>query len=345
MLQLDVEIDNDCVVTAEPLLGSMHRGAEKLFESRDYRQILSLANRHEWTSAITGEIGVAQLIENELGIVLPETAAWLRTLLLEVQRITSHLAFLAGYPWDDEVLNDQLRDSREVWVTHLQHFTGGRMHPMVTVFGGLSHAPSTQWLTELKELALKSQTNLRNLSENFGQQLSTIPHNLGTLTIDDVTLFSLSGPIARASGWQSDLRAQWLTLKYHAVESFTVTTAQTGDVATRLQLLLDEVLVSHSVVIECVEACLPIIDQPVNVLLPKVIRVPEGRYTSSIETPLGIAQWYLESRGDKYPYRLKLRPSSLHSILSLSHALKGVALDDVAKVVASLPFICGDADR
>ena len=80
----------------------MHRGAEKLFESRDYRQVLSLANRHEWLSSFTGELGVALLVEHAMGIEAPAHATWLRTLLVEVHRMASHLAFLGGFPWTDE---------------------------------------------------------------------------------------------------------------------------------------------------------------------------------------------------------------------------------------------------
>jgi NADH:ubiquinone oxidoreductase subunit D len=83
----------------------------------------------------------------------------------------------------------------------------------------------------------------------------------------------------------------------------------------------------------------------VNVLTPKVLRVPEGEYEASLETPLGIASWLLVSRGDKYPYRLALRPASLHTVLSLSQALIGHQESEISYVVASLPFITGDADR
>ncbi len=81
--EFDLEVQDGKVTKAKPILGSMHRGAEKLFESRDYRQILSLANRHEWLGSFAGELGVAQLIEDALGIEVPNAAQWLRTYLLE----------------------------------------------------------------------------------------------------------------------------------------------------------------------------------------------------------------------------------------------------------------------
>ena len=104
-MRIDCEYDGEIITAAKPILGSMHRGAEKLFESRDYRQVIALANRHEWLSAYSGEVGVAQLVETALGIEVPNAAQWFRTLLLEYNRVTSHLAFLAGFPWQDEALS------------------------------------------------------------------------------------------------------------------------------------------------------------------------------------------------------------------------------------------------
>jgi NADH-quinone oxidoreductase subunit D len=101
MMRIDCEYEGEIITSAKPILGSMHRGAEKLFESRDYRQVIALANRHEWLSAYSGEVGIAQLIETALGIEVPEAAQWFRTFLLEYNRVTSHLAFLAGFPWQD----------------------------------------------------------------------------------------------------------------------------------------------------------------------------------------------------------------------------------------------------
>jgi len=161
MLQIDLTTEDGLITSAQPILGSMHRGAEKLFESRDYRQVLGLANRHEWLSAFSGEVGVALLIERELGIDIPESAQWLRTLLLEVFRVSSHLAFIAGYPWNDDQITRALRQTRENIVLHMRSYSGSRMHPMLTQIGGLTHAPTSQWLTELIGFGNQTSETLR----------------------------------------------------------------------------------------------------------------------------------------------------------------------------------------
>jgi NADH-quinone oxidoreductase subunit D len=320
----------------------MHRGAEKLFESRDYRQVIALANRHEWLSAYSGEVGVAQLIETALGIEVPDAAQWFRTLLLEFNRITSHLAFLAGFPWQDPQLVDNLRKSRELWVNHYRAYTGSRMHPMLTRIGGLTHAPTAEWLEQVQRLCFDTaqiilETNWLALVAEFD--------SVGVLTKTQAIDGAVSGPVARASGHAIDLRETVSGLKYSELESFAVALQTSGDVSARLLQLVDEITISLAMIAELNEPCTFHFADEVNVLLPKVVRVPEGSYEHSIETPLGIASWFLVSRNDKMPYRLKLRPASLHTVLALSEVLPGTNRKDLDAVVASMPFISGDADR
>lgn len=342
MLRIDCEYEGDLITSAKPILGSMHRGAEKLFESRDYRQVIALANRHEWLSAYSGEVGVAQLIETALGIEVPEAAQWFRTLLLEFNRVTSHLAFLAGFPWQDQQLIGDLRKSRELWVNHYRTYAGSRMHPMLTRIGGLTHSPSSEWLEEVQHLCFDTaqivlETNWLALVDEY--------ESIGVLTRAQAIESAVSGPAARASSHGIDLRETSSGLKYSALESFAVVVQTSGGVGARMLQLVDEITISLAMISELLEPCTEKISDEVNVLLPKVVRVPEGSYEHSLETPLGIASWFLVSRNDKMPYRLKLRPASLHTVLALAIVLPGSHRKDIDAVVASMPFIAGDVDR
>src|SRR5215475_8901742 len=98
MLRLSLTLDGDRITAAEPAIGYVHRGAEKLFEVRDYRQIIVLANRHDWLSAFSSELGVVLAAERLAGIEVPPRGVWARTLLAELNRVLSHLAFLSAYP-------------------------------------------------------------------------------------------------------------------------------------------------------------------------------------------------------------------------------------------------------
>ena len=344
MFQLDVTSEVGQITKATPILGAMHRGAEKLFESRDYRQVIGLANRHEWLSAFSGEVGIAQLLEREIGIDVPLSARWLRTLILEINRITSHLAFLSGFPWQDAEIENELRVLRELFVNHMRSYTGSRMHPMLTQIGGMTHAPSVDWLEALAKLSQRTNEKFASLNSDIRNELTEFT-SVGIVTAEQINELAVSGPIARASGVAVDLRKRSATLMYSELSAFESPLHSEGDVSARLQQLLDEVLVSAKLVSECIPQCIALNDENVNVLIPKVLRVPEGEYEHSIETPLGIASWFLKSTGDKYPYRLKLRPASLHSALALSVVLVGQKLEHLPQIVTSMPFLTGDIDR
>ena len=344
MFQIDVTVTDGLIVKATPIFGAMHRGAEKLFESRDYRQVIGLANRHEWLSAFSGEVGIAQLIERELGIDVPLSARWLRTLILEISRVTSHLAFLAGFPWHTATVENELRELREHWVNHMRSYTGSRMHPMLTQIGGMTHAPSVVWLEALQNLCQLTDETFAALGQGMQDEISEF-NSVGIITPSQVTEFSVSGPIARASSVAIDLRLQASALMYSELESFSSPTQNDGDVPARINQLQAEILVSTKLIRECISHCVSRNGEDVNVLIPKVLRVPEGEYEHSIETPLGIASWFLISKGDKYPYRLKLRPASLHSALALTAALATQKQDHLPQIVTSMPFLTGDTDR
>ena len=341
MLRLDMTVVDDVIISAEPVLGAMHRGAEKLFESRDYRQIISLANRHEWLSSYSGEVGVALMLERALGIATPNHAAWLRTLLLEHHRVTSHLAFLAGHPWIEPGVCQALRRERERWIGHLETFTGARMHAMFTVIGGTTREPGSQWLDQVSELA----DSLASCLEELQIHIAVLPQGVGVLTHEQATHFAVSGPVAAASGISIDTRRTTEGLRYEHMDVAPAPHVSGGDVSARLHQLLNETRVAAAYVVACAHECQQLIGQPHNVTLPKVVRVPEGHYTQRIETPLGQALWYLVSTGDKTPQRLGLRPASLHTVLALKAVLEGAHYSDAASIVASMPFLAGDAER
>jgi NADH-quinone oxidoreductase subunit D len=319
----------------------MHRGAEKLFESRDYRQIIALANRHEWLSSYSGEVGVALMLERALGIATPNHASWLRTLLLEFHRVTSHLAFLAGFPWALESVSVTLRNERERWVQHLEEFTGARMHAMLTVIGGTSREPGSEWLHFLDELS----GSLSRCADEVQTYIAQLPEGIGLLTREQAEAFVVSGPVAAASGVHIDTRQITEGLRYSRMDVPAFPVEPRGDVKTRLQQLLNEVQIACAYVVQASHECQLLIGQPHNVMLPKVVRVPEGHYSQRIETPLGQALWYLVSTGDKTPQRLGLRPASLHTVLALRAVLEGSLYSNAASIIASMPFLTGDAER
>src|SRR3954467_10248233 len=148
VLRLRLTLDGGGFVGCEPIVGYMHRGAEKLFEVRDYRQIIVLANRHDWLSAFANELGVVLAAERMLGMEVPERAVWARTLLAELNRILNHLMFLGSYPLELGAITPVFYAfrEREELQSVLEEVSGGRIHYMFNRVGGLKEDLPAGWL-------------------------------------------------------------------------------------------------------------------------------------------------------------------------------------------------------
>src|SRR6266508_5334194 len=152
VLRLRLTLDGERIVTCEPIIGYMHRGAEKLFEVRDYRQIIVLANRHDWLSAFANELGVVLAVERLLGLEVPVRAVWARTLMAELNRVLNHLMFLGSYPIELGAITPifyAFRE-REALQAVMEEATGGRMHYMFNRVGGLTQDLPAGWLDRVR---------------------------------------------------------------------------------------------------------------------------------------------------------------------------------------------------
>src|SRR5215207_10105999 len=147
VLRLKLVLDGERVLSAEPIIGYMHRGAEKLFEVRDYRQIIMLANRHDWLSAFCNELGVVLAVERLMGIEVPDRAIWLRTALAELNRVLNHLMFLGSYPLEIGAITPVFYAfrERETLQAVLEEASGGRIHYMYNRVGGLKEEVPSGW--------------------------------------------------------------------------------------------------------------------------------------------------------------------------------------------------------
>ena len=329
-LRLRLELDGYVVVTAEPLVGALHRGAEKLFEARDYRQVLVLANRHDWLSAFNNEVGIALAVERMLGMEVPPRAVWLRTLLCELNRVLSHLAFLPG--GSPGALS--LLPVREALQAVLEEATGGRVHHVFTRVGGVREDIPAGWPSRCAAAVAAVRAALP-------VDLLMLGHGLGVLTLPHALSYGVSGPVGRASGLDLDLRRDEPYLAYGALD-VPVILRQDGDAAARFACLRDQVHVS----LDLVDACLAQLPGgPVNVRLPKTVRAPEGATYVWTENPSGLQGYLLVSRGEKTPWRLAMRTASFSNVSALPAVLPGCRVQDLPLVLASFFFVVGDIDK
>ena len=353
VLRLRITADGERIVAAEPIVGYMHRGAEKLFEVRDYRQIMVLANRHDWLSAFSNEIGVALTVEAMLGMEVPERATWARTLLAELNRVLNHLMFLGSYPLELGAITPifyAFREREELQAV-MEEISGGRMHYMIARVGGLREEIPQGWLDRVDAAVAAVRGRLPDLEAMLINNpiLRGRTVGVGVLTTEQVKQYGASGPIARASGLDIDLRRDEPYLAYG--ELFgpggpgRVVTRTAGDCQARLEVLLEQVQVSLDLVEHCTEVLRGLPEGPIDVKLPKVLRVPEGELYLATENPLGLNGYYLVSRGDKVPWRLKLRSASFNNVQVLSELLPGALIGDMVAILGSTFFVVGDIDK
>jgi NADH-quinone oxidoreductase subunit D len=353
VLRLRIVVDGERIVSAEPVVGYMHRGAEKLFEVRDYRQIVVLANRHDWLSAFSNELGVVLGVERMLGMEVPERAVWARTLLAELNRVLNHLMFLGSYPLELGAITPifyAFREREELQAV-MEEASGGRMHYMFNRVGGLKEDLPAGWLDRVDSAVRAVRRRVPDLESLIvgNEILEARTRGVGVLTPETIAAYGVSGPIARGSGVDLDLRRDEPYLAY--AELFApggpgrVVTRSAGDCLSRLEVLLEQVHVSLDLADACLDRLRTLPRGPVNVKLPKVLKVPEGDLYTATENPLGFNGYYLVSRGEKTPWRLKLRSASFNNVAVLAEVLPGNLIADMVAILGSMFFVVGDVDK
>jgi NADH-quinone oxidoreductase subunit D len=352
VLRLKLTLDGERIVHCEPIVGYMHRGAEKLFEVRDYRQIIVLANRHDWLSAFSNELGVVLAVERMMGMEVPVRAVWLRTLLAELNRVLNHLMFLGSYPLEVGAITPIFYAFRERETIQqvMEELSGGRMHYMFNRVGGLKEDMPAGWLGRTSAAVAAVRSRLPQIEDLvLGNEIfraRTV--GVGVLSPELVHAYGVSGPIARASGVDFDLRRDDPYLAYEellADGTMRVLTRSTGDCYARFELLMAQAKVSLDIADACIERLRALPPGPINVRLPKILKAPEGSTYAWTENPLGVNGYYLVSRGEKTPWRMKMRTASFNNISVLPQLLDGCVVADMVAILGSMFFVVGDVDK
>ncbi|MEZ0108793.1 NADH-quinone oxidoreductase subunit D [Catenulispora sp. EB89] len=352
VLRLRLVLDGERIVSADPIIGYMHRGAEKLFEVRDYRQIIVLANRHDWLSAFASELGVVLAVERMLGMEVPERATWARTLLAELNRILNHLMFLGSYPLELGAITPifyAFREREEIQAV-MEEISGGRMHFMFNRVGGLKEELPLGWTDRVRAAIAKVRSRMSDIDRLItGNEIFRArTRGVGVLTPEQIAAYGVSGPIARASGVDFDLRRDDPYLAYGEPEvrdKLKVVTGRGGDCLARFEVLLEQAYNSLDIAQACADKLDTLPVGPINQRLPKILKVPEGHTYAWTENPLGINGYFLVSHGDKTPWRLKLRSASFNNIQVLAEVLPGHLVSDMVAILGSMFFVVGDIDK
>jgi NADH-quinone oxidoreductase subunit D len=345
VLRLVLELDGEMITRAEPVIGYMHRGAEKLAEVRDARQVLVLMNRHDWLSAFNNEQGWVMAVERLGGIEVPERAKWIRTMFLEWNRILNHLMFCGSFPLELGAMTPMFYAFREREMIQglMESATGARLHHSYCRVGGLKDDLPRGFLKESVGVLAWIRKKLRDFETLIlGNEIFLArTKGIGVLSPETAVAHGCSGPVLHASGVAMDPRKDDPYEKYDEVE-FTVPIGRNGDSYDRLWVLVQRMYESCNIIEQCLERI------PAGAYratgLPKTIKI-EGEIYVRTENPLGLMGYYVVGNGAQQPYRLKMRSASFSNISVLPALLPGTLLPDLIAIMGSVFFVVGDVDR
>jgi NADH-quinone oxidoreductase subunit D len=346
VLRIVIELDGEVIKRAEPVIGYMHRGAEKLAEYRDARQTLVLMNRHDWLSAFNNELGWTIAVERMAGIEVPDRAQWIRTMMAEWNRIMNHLVFMGSYPLELGAITPLFYTfrEREMCQDLVESATGARMHHSFARVGGLKDDLPRGFIKEAREVL----TAVRRVCHEYEQLIMGNEiifarcRDVGSMSKEIALAYGCSGPVAQAAGVAIDPRKDEPYEKYGEVE-FNVPVGDRGDSYDRLWVLVERVKESCNIVEQCLDRLPP---GPFRASgLPKTLTIPEGEIYVRQENPLGIMGYYVVGAGKKQPYRLKMRTASFSNISVLPAMLPGTLIPDLIAILGSIFFVVGDVDK
>jgi NADH-quinone oxidoreductase subunit D len=345
-LRIVAKLDGEQVINAEPFMGYMHRGYEKLAEVRTYPQVTTLVNRIDWLGSFANEVPFIGAAEELMGVEAPQRAQWIRTVLFELARIAHLELFLGDLGVQLGAITPvffAFRD-RERVLNQIEAATGGRFHPNFNRIGGIKEDLPKGWITETKAV----MNNVREFCDTLEQLLfgnivfQTRTRGVGVIPYDKAIDYGLSGANARGSGVDVDLRRDLASPLAWSKLDWQVWTHPDGDCFSRCWVRLQEVRESAKMVDQLLDG-LPA--GPIMAKVPRIIKVPAGETYVATENPLGEMGYYVVSHGGLGPFRVKIRTPSFNNISIVPWVMKGVFVPDIITILASLYFILGDIDK
>ena len=372
VLRLMLELQGETVLRCKPIIGYLHTGMEKTGESLTYMQGGTNVTRMDYLSPLNNELVFSLAVEKLLGIDgdIPERAVWMRMLLSELNRMSSHLLFLATNGMDIGAVSMMLygwREREEV-LRFFQKVTGLRMNHNFIRPGGLAADLPAGWRDDVLEIL----DNLPSRLEEYDILMTGQPiwrdrlQGVGAITAREAMALGATGPILRSTGIPWDLRREMPYLKYDEVE-FDVIVGQHGDAYDRYAIRFNEIRESMRIVYQILDR-MPSgdyriqnkkvtppprarIDESMEALIhhfkifTEGFKVPEGEVYVGIESPRGEIGCYIVSDGSSTPYRMHMRAPSFVNIQALPHMMRGGLVADAVAVISSVDPVLGEVDR
>ena len=348
VFRMVLEIDGEVVKDLVPHIGYLHRGAEKLCENNDFRQGVGYMDRTEYLAAHNAELSYVMAVEALAELEVPARAQWIRMILCELNRLSSHFMFFGAFGVDVGVFGTPFVYAwreRETLIDLFEEISGDRMMYAYFRAGGLAWEVPANFKERVHEVLKSSRQGVKDfdglLTEN--EIFIARTKNVGVISAEDAIEIGMSGSSLRASGVNLDIRKTEPYLFYDQVE-FDVPLGENGDVFDRYYVRLQEMEQSMRIIEQCLDR---LEDGPIMPeRMPRMLRLPEDQEVYiRTEAPRGEYGVYLVSKGGNKPWRLKVRSACLSNLQALKQMSVGQYVADAIIILGSIDIVLSEVDR
>lgn len=345
VLRLILTIDGEIIRNVEPDLGYIHRSIEKMCERDSYQQIVHLTDRMDYLSSHINNEAVCLTVEKALELEVTERVKVVRTILDELTRLASHMLWWGVMGMDLGALTSYFyafRD-REMINDIFEETCGARLTMNYNIPGGLMFDIHPNFVNRTKEFITHFRKKLpeydKLLTGNVIFQKRT--KGIGVLSREQAISYGASGPVARGSGFASDVRKRHPYSAYDRVE-FTEALSNVGDNFARYQIRIQEMWESMKIIEQLIDN---IPEGEYQTATKAVIKLPKGEYYQRVETARGELGVYINSTGTKNPYRMKFRSPGFSNLSLLNDITVGGKIGDLVATMATIDIVVPDIDR
>ena len=344
--RLIVHLDGDVVVKVDPVIGYLHRGIEKMAENRTYLQVVPLTDRLDYVGSMYANWAYCRAVERLAGIRVPERAEYLRVIVCELQRIASHMMSIGSSAADTGAATMFIYtfDVREAIIELFEELCGARLTYNYVRPGGVSKDIPEGWIDRVLAFTGSLAPRLDELDRLFFGNTITRGRlkGIGVLSAEDAVSWGASGPTARGSGVDWDLRKHHAYSIYPRLE-FDVVVGERGDAYDRSRCRLLECYESAKIIEQCVQQ---IPGGPFKAEgMPRLLAPGVGEAYDHIESARGSLGVYLVSDGSERPYRMKVRSPAFCNLALVPLLAPGHTLPDLVVIMGSLDPVFGEVDR
>ncbi|MGA8767320.1 MAG: NADH dehydrogenase (quinone) subunit D [Candidatus Acidiferrales bacterium] len=371
VLRVVLELDGEIVLTAKPDIGYLHTGIEKSCESKTYSQCITLTDRIDYLAPLSNNLGFCLAAEKLIGIEVPKRAQYIRVLLTELTRITSHLVWLGTHAIDLGAMTVFLysfREREEIMKIY-EYVSGQRMMTSYFRIGGLALEPPPDWLERVRRVidALPGHIDEYETLLTQNRIWMARTKGVGNLSAEDAIALGVSGPLLRASGVAYDIRKAFPYSSYEDFD-FNVQTQTAGDCYARYQVRVAEIRESIKIVRQAMgkitpegpfraeaRGIIPPSREEMKTSIEGLIyhfkiftegfAPPPGEVYQCIESPRGELGIFMASDGSAKPYRVKFRTPSFVNLQSLPKLCEGRLIADVVACIGTTDIVLGEVDR